>query len=329
MIIIVAALADTIEITATTYQLHLVRELVGKTLLHIEGLSTIDMEDVGFCIERTGELNLIRCGALDAGLRIPFSGIEAEASTVAPLLVEVVVAGIDIGSPRFAVFTGDDVDNSSYGIGAIERRSCTLYYLDTSYIIQVQTTIIYIIHGFASQSLAIYEEEHGVSTETIHIERSLLIHGIAELQTRHLLGEEVLDIGSICYLDIIDGNQTGYHRSILQSLRSSGCGNYHLIKGSSIRLKAKHMLLTFSLIRFQYESLSLIAHKAHLHSHRSILAVRNAEISVFISCYPTLCMQNLDGSTRQRCARIIEHPTHDIALGFGFQIQAQSAKDQE
>ena len=59
MIIIVAALADTIEITATTYQFYLIRELVGKTLLHIEGLSTIDMEDVGFCIERTGELNLI------------------------------------------------------------------------------------------------------------------------------------------------------------------------------------------------------------------------------------------------------------------------------
>ena len=35
---------------------------------------------------------------------------------------------------------------------------------------------------------------------------------------RHLLGEEVLDIGSISYLDIIGGNQTGYHRSILQSL---------------------------------------------------------------------------------------------------------------
>ena len=69
------------------------------------------MEDVGFCIERTGELNLIRCGALDAGLRIPFPGIEAEASAVTPLLVEVVVAGVDIGSPRFAVFTGDDVDD--------------------------------------------------------------------------------------------------------------------------------------------------------------------------------------------------------------------------
>ena len=66
MIIIVAALADTIEIAATTYQLHLVRELVGKSLLHIEGLATIDMEDVGFGIERTGELHLIRCGALDA-----------------------------------------------------------------------------------------------------------------------------------------------------------------------------------------------------------------------------------------------------------------------
>ena len=63
---------------------------------------------------------------------------------MAPLLVEVVVAGIDIGSPRFAVFTGDDVDDSGYGIGAIERRSSTLYYLDTSYIIQVQTTIIYL-----------------------------------------------------------------------------------------------------------------------------------------------------------------------------------------
>ena len=31
----------------------------------------------------------------------------------------------------------------------------------------------------------------------------------------------------------------------------------------------------------------------------------------------------------KRCARIIEHSTHDISLGFGFQIQAQSAKDQE
>ena len=53
---------------------------------------------------------------------------------MAPLLVEVVVAGIDIGSPRLAVFTGDDVDDTGYGIGTIERRSCTLYYLDTSYI---------------------------------------------------------------------------------------------------------------------------------------------------------------------------------------------------
>ena len=248
---------------------------------------------------------------------------------MAPHLKKVEEAKKDKSKPRLAVFTGDDVDDTGYGIGTIERRSCTLYNLDTSYIIQVQTTIIYIIHGFASQSLAIYEEEHGVSAETIHVERSLLIHGIAEFQTRHLLCEEVLDIGSIGNLDIIGGNQTGYHRSILQRIRSTGCGNYHLIEGSSIRLKAKHMLLTFSLIRFQYESLSLITHKAHLHSHRSILAVRNAEISVFISYYPTLCMQNLDGSTRQRCARIIEHPTHDIALGFGFQIQAQSAKDQE
>ena len=30
-----------------------------------------------------------------------------------------------------------------------------------------------------------------------------------------MVGEEVLDIGSISYLDIIGGNQTGYHRSIL------------------------------------------------------------------------------------------------------------------
>ena len=98
MVIVVAAIADTGEIAATTYQLHLVRELVGKSLFHIEGLATINMEDVGFCIERTGELHLIRCSALDAGLRIPFSGIEAKASAVAPLLVEVVVAGIDIGA---------------------------------------------------------------------------------------------------------------------------------------------------------------------------------------------------------------------------------------
>ena len=68
MIIIVAALADTIEIATTTYQLHLVRELVGKSLLHIEGLATINMEDVGFCIERTGKLNLIRCGAVNVFL---------------------------------------------------------------------------------------------------------------------------------------------------------------------------------------------------------------------------------------------------------------------
>ena len=59
MIIVVAAIADTGEIAATTYQLHLVRELVGKSLLHIEGLATIDVEDVGFCIERTSKLNLI------------------------------------------------------------------------------------------------------------------------------------------------------------------------------------------------------------------------------------------------------------------------------
>ena len=59
VVVVVAAIADTIEIAATTYQLHLIRKLVGKTLLHVEGLATIDMENVGFCIERTGELHLI------------------------------------------------------------------------------------------------------------------------------------------------------------------------------------------------------------------------------------------------------------------------------
>ena len=73
MIIIVAALADTIEITATTYQFYLIRELVGKTLLHIEGLSTINMEDVGFCIERTG--NLLWKGVKEAVDKEGFIGI--------------------------------------------------------------------------------------------------------------------------------------------------------------------------------------------------------------------------------------------------------------
>ena len=61
-----------------TYQFYLIRELVGKTLLHIEGLSTRDMEDVGSVsythlinqqaeVLKTGAQNLGQMGSMDMG----------------------------------------------------------------------------------------------------------------------------------------------------------------------------------------------------------------------------------------------------------------------
>ena len=100
MVVVVAAIADTSEISTTANELHLIRKLIGESLLHIEGFATIDMQNIRFGIERTGKLYLVGCGTLNAGLRIPFASIKAERTAMAPLLIKVVVASVDVGSPR-------------------------------------------------------------------------------------------------------------------------------------------------------------------------------------------------------------------------------------
>ena len=106
---------------------------------------------------------------LETGLGVPLLRIKRETGSVAPFMSEGVIARIDIGSPGLQVLAADDVDHASYGIGAIEGRRSTLHNLDTSYMVEVQSVVIDIVHRLACHTLAIDKEEHGIATKTTHV----------------------------------------------------------------------------------------------------------------------------------------------------------------
>ena len=134
-------------------------------------------------------------------------------------MTEGVVTGVHIDRPRSQVLLTDEVDDTTDGIGAIERRRRTFHNLDTSYMVEVQAVIVRIVHRLTRQAFPIYQEEDGITAEAAHVEGGLLTHGKAELQSGNLLDQQILDIRSIGDFDVMERDQTCHHRGILQGLR--------------------------------------------------------------------------------------------------------------
>ena len=167
---------------------------------------------------------------LETGLRVPFLRIKREAGPVTPLVAESIISCICVGGPWFEVLTADDVHYSTHGIRAVESRRSTFHDLNTTYVVEVQTVVVYVVHRLTRHTFAIHEEEHGITPEATHIERCLLTHGEAELQSGHLLREHILDIGGIDHLDVAEGDESRHHRGVLQGLRGIGSCDHNRIQ---------------------------------------------------------------------------------------------------
>ena len=129
-----------------------------------------------------------------------------------------VVAGVRVGGPRLQILAADDVDYAAYGIRAIECRRGAFHYLDAAHVVEVHAVVVRVVHRLARHALAIDEEEDGVAAETTHVERCLLAHGEAELQSGNLLRQHVLDVGSISDLDVVEADESRHDGCIFQGL---------------------------------------------------------------------------------------------------------------
>ena len=141
---------------------------------------------------------------------------------MSPLMAEGVIARVHVGRPGFKVLTADDVHHATHGIRAVERRRGTLDNLDTPYVVEVHAAVVHIVHRLAGHPLAVDQEEYGVAAEAAHVERRLLTHGKAELQTGNLLYQQVLDVGGVGHLDVVERDEPGDDGRVLQCLWQIG-----------------------------------------------------------------------------------------------------------
>ena len=100
-------------------------------------------------------------------------------------------------------FLGNDIYHSSVGIRSVKRRCCTLYYFYVIYVIHSYAGKVHVVHRFACQSLAVNENENILSSEPGEVEMYLLVHGIAELHTRHYLLKQILEVGCVSFLYVL------------------------------------------------------------------------------------------------------------------------------
>ena len=163
---------------------------------------------------------------LETGLRVPFPSVEREAGAVSPFVTEGVVARVDVGRPGFQVLAADDVHHPTHGIRAVEGRRSAFDDFDASDVVEVQAAVVGIVHCLASQALAVDEKEHGIAAEAAHVERCLLAHGKAELQSGKLLCQQILNVGSVGNLDVVERYQSGDDGGIFQRLGRMG-GRHH------------------------------------------------------------------------------------------------------
>ena len=241
VIVVRIALARAEEVAAPPCQRQSVGSAKDEPLLHVIGLLSVEAAQVRVVCEhrfvvgqslcllhqlgghlfgrvRLRQVDGVDLGVLEGGLRVPLPGVEREAGPVAPFMPEGAVSRIDVSRPGLQVLAADDVDDTPDGIRAVERRRGSLHDLDTPSVVEAHAAVVDIVHRLASHALTIDEEEDGITAEAAHVERCLLTHGEAELESGNLLNQHVLDVGGIVDLDVVEGDESCHHRGILQRL---------------------------------------------------------------------------------------------------------------
>ena len=85
-----------------------------------------------------------------------------------------------------SVFFGNEINDTTASITAIERTAGSTHNLDTLYARHSKALEVDIVHCLACHTLTINEEQHTLSAKACKIKVSLLIHGIRELHAWHL-----------------------------------------------------------------------------------------------------------------------------------------------
>ena len=122
-----------------------------------------------------------------------------------------------------------------------------------------------------------------------------MVHGIAKLQARHLLCQEVLNVSGISNLYIVGCDKASYHRCIFQSLRSASGGNDNLVEGCGIWLQTQHMAILALAVGLQNESLGLKTNIANLHSHSIGIGIRHTKVAILVGSNSAIAMHQLHG----------------------------------
>ena len=80
------------------------------------------------------------------------------------------VSGIHIGGPGFGGCPGDEIDDTSYGIGTIDGRSRSPDNFHAFHVVHVQAGEVNIVHGFACQTFSIDQKQYGIPAEPLNVE---------------------------------------------------------------------------------------------------------------------------------------------------------------
>ena len=140
------------------------------------------------------------------------------------------VTGIDIDLPWFRGPCTDQIDHPAYGIGAIQRRSCTLDDLHSLHIVQIETAVVDIVQGLPCHTLPVHQKQDRIASEALHVESHLLVHCIGKLYTGKLCLEQVPYVEGINSPDIRTGYHTRQYGAVLQLPWSPGSGNYNCLQ---------------------------------------------------------------------------------------------------
>ena len=158
---------------------------------------------------------------------VPMLSVQSEGRSVA-LLVVLGVACVHIERQGLLTVFRDDVDHSARGIASIQGRGRTLHDLYALHVVHAQSGEVHVVHGLASQPLAVHEEEHSLAAEAREVEVRLLVHGIRELHAGKFLLQEVLHVGGVEPGNLLGADHACLYGRVLQKFRRARARHHHL-----------------------------------------------------------------------------------------------------
>ena len=135
---------------------------------------------------------------------------------------------VKTGGEILGCLLGDDVDDATIGIAAIECRGRTLHNLDVIDVVHRQTREIDIVHRLSCQALTIHKDEHALTAKAREVEMHHLILRKGELHAGHHLLQQVLDVGGVGLLDVGMTDDLREHGRLHEQFRRTGSRDNHL-----------------------------------------------------------------------------------------------------